>query len=326
MGGETWVFFVGALVGGMVLLFLLGRRDERRVRKDWELVLTPKGQRIYTSMQSQFKTDLELMNATYDEAVAFRELGSTEDAKDLLDAGFRIIEHFAPSMEWNQGEDGWAQIARAGATAAEAGDFNGAKATCKRCHKKWRGEFRDNENFRRRPLPELPAKRLDALRQRFVGDRHPAPHFVEELVLWYELAAVPHEQRERVEVARVDLHRSPAVHQPPFPRVQHEALERERRRHFQQNLTTCSCLPGAQGRKTLGTQSCMEVGIWQAMRTRLKGHEFPGGSLDGRFRSCSSRSRGSRISPGPPAISSSPRQRHLRAWRRPRPTTINPQG
>jgi hypothetical protein len=95
---DTWIFFAGALVGGLVLLFLLGRRDERRVRKDWELVLTPKGQRIYTSMESQLKTDLELVNATYDEAASFRELGSIDDAKDLLDAGFRIIEHFAPNL------------------------------------------------------------------------------------------------------------------------------------------------------------------------------------------------------------------------------------
>ena len=98
MGPDTWFFFAGALVGGLLLLFLLGRRDERRVRKDWELVLTPKGQRIYTSMESQLKTDLELMNATYDEAASFRELGSMDDAKDLLDAGFRIIEHFAPNL------------------------------------------------------------------------------------------------------------------------------------------------------------------------------------------------------------------------------------
>ena len=95
---DTWVFFIGAVVGGLVLLILLGRRDERRVRKDWELVLTPKGQRIYTSMDAQFKTELELMNATYDEAVSLRELGSVEEAKDLLDAGFRIIEHFAPNL------------------------------------------------------------------------------------------------------------------------------------------------------------------------------------------------------------------------------------
>ena len=71
-----------------MLLFLLGRRDERRVRKDWELVLTPKGERVYTSMESQLQTDLELMNVTYEEAASLRELGSMEDAKDLLDAGF----------------------------------------------------------------------------------------------------------------------------------------------------------------------------------------------------------------------------------------------
>ena len=98
MGPDSWFFFAGALVGGLLLLVLLGRRDERRVRKDWELVLTPKGQRIYASMESQLRTDLELMNATYDEAASFRELGSMDDAKDLLDAGFRIIEHFAPNL------------------------------------------------------------------------------------------------------------------------------------------------------------------------------------------------------------------------------------
>jgi hypothetical protein len=98
MPADTWFVFAGAVLGGLVVLFLLGRRDERRVRKDWELVLTPKGHRIHASMETQFTTDLELMNATYDEAAAFRELGSMEDAKDLLDAGFRIIEHFAPNL------------------------------------------------------------------------------------------------------------------------------------------------------------------------------------------------------------------------------------
>jgi hypothetical protein len=98
MPADTWLVFAGAVVGGLVVLFLLGRRNETLVRRDWELVLTPKGRRIYSSMETQFKTDLELMNATYDEAVAFRELGSVEDAKDLLDAGFRIIEHFAPNL------------------------------------------------------------------------------------------------------------------------------------------------------------------------------------------------------------------------------------
>ena len=98
MDAAGWIFFAGAVLGGLALLFLLGRRDERRVGKDWELVLTPKGQRIYGSMETQLKTDLELMNTTYEEAASLRELGSVEDAKDLLDAGFRIIEHFAPNL------------------------------------------------------------------------------------------------------------------------------------------------------------------------------------------------------------------------------------
>lgn len=98
MPTDTWLVFGGAVLGGLAVLFLLGRRNESHVRRDWELVLTPKGRRMYTSMETQFKTDLELMNATYDEAVSFRELGSLEDAKDLLDAGFRIIEHFAPNL------------------------------------------------------------------------------------------------------------------------------------------------------------------------------------------------------------------------------------
>jgi hypothetical protein len=98
MPAETWFVFAVALVGGLVVLFLLGRRNESHVRRDWELVLTPKGRRIYSSMETQFHTDLELMNATYDEAVSFKELGSLEDAKDLLDAGFKIIEHFAPNL------------------------------------------------------------------------------------------------------------------------------------------------------------------------------------------------------------------------------------
>ena len=98
MPADNWLVFAGAVLGGLAVLFLLGRRNESHVRKDWELVLTPKGRRIYTSMETQFKTDLELMNATYDEAASFRELGSMEDARDLLDAGFKVIEHFAPNL------------------------------------------------------------------------------------------------------------------------------------------------------------------------------------------------------------------------------------
>lgn len=98
MPAGTWLVFAGALIGGLAVLFLLGRRNEGRVQKDWELVLTPKGRLVYGSLERRFKSDLDLMNATYDEAVSLRELGSVQEAKELLDAGFRVIEHFAPNL------------------------------------------------------------------------------------------------------------------------------------------------------------------------------------------------------------------------------------
>ena len=56
-------------------------------------------------------------------------------------------------------------------------------------------------------VAELPSQRLDALGQRLVGDRHAAPHLVEEAVLRDEPARLAHQQRQRVEIAGVELHR-----------------------------------------------------------------------------------------------------------------------
>ena len=58
MIADTWLVVAGAVSGGLVVLFLLGRRNESEVRRDWELVLTPKGRRVYSSMESQLKGDL----------------------------------------------------------------------------------------------------------------------------------------------------------------------------------------------------------------------------------------------------------------------------
>ena len=39
-----WLLGLSAL-SGLVVLFLFGRRNERAVNRDWDLLLTPKGQR-----------------------------------------------------------------------------------------------------------------------------------------------------------------------------------------------------------------------------------------------------------------------------------------
>ena len=92
-----WMIGVSA-VSGLVVLFVFGRRNERAVRRDWELLLTPKGERLYHSIEGRVQSQLELADLTYDEAFTIRELGSLDEARQLLDAGFRVIEQFAPSM------------------------------------------------------------------------------------------------------------------------------------------------------------------------------------------------------------------------------------
>ena len=76
-------------------------------------------------------------------------------------------------------------------------------------------------------VAELPAKRLDALGQRFVGHRNAAPHFVEETVLRHQFARLADQQPERVEIARIELHRRIVAPQLAVARVEREAVEAE---------------------------------------------------------------------------------------------------
>ena len=91
-----WIVF--SALGGLLILFFFGRRDERKVRRDWEFLLTPKGEKLYRSIEGRVSSEMDLANLTYDEAFTVRELGSLEEAKHLLDVGYKVIEQFSPSM------------------------------------------------------------------------------------------------------------------------------------------------------------------------------------------------------------------------------------
>ena len=56
-----------------------------------------------------------------------------------------------PDPAWNQGDNGWATIANDGATKARAGDFAGARASCKRCHTAWQDRYRQEHRMRAVP-------------------------------------------------------------------------------------------------------------------------------------------------------------------------------
>jgi hypothetical protein len=93
-----WWLITFSTLGGLVVLFLLGRRNEKAVRRDWELLLTPRGEKLYKSIAGRVQTQLELADMTYDEAFSVHQLGSVEEAKHLLDVGFKVIEKFSPTM------------------------------------------------------------------------------------------------------------------------------------------------------------------------------------------------------------------------------------
>ena len=87
-----------ALVSSAIVLYLLGHRNERQVRRDWELLLTPKGERLYRSIEGRVHNEMALAAIAYDEAFTVRELGSLDESKQLLDVGYKVIEKFSPNM------------------------------------------------------------------------------------------------------------------------------------------------------------------------------------------------------------------------------------
>ncbi len=93
-----WWMIGGSVLSCFVVLFLFGRRNERAVRRDWQLLLTPKGEDVYRTIEGRVQNEMALANLTYEEAFSFRELGSVEEAKHLLDVGYRVIERFSPNM------------------------------------------------------------------------------------------------------------------------------------------------------------------------------------------------------------------------------------
>ena len=72
-----------------------------------------------------------------------------KDAKALA-AAFEKSVGFVPDPKWNDGENGWEKVAKAGAAAANGGDIAAAKKECKTCHKAWRDKYK--KEFRMKPV------------------------------------------------------------------------------------------------------------------------------------------------------------------------------
>jgi hypothetical protein len=94
----VWWMIGASVLSCFIVLYLFGRRNERAVRRDWQLLLTPRGEDVYRTIEGRVQSEMALANLTYEEAFSFRQLGSVDEARDLLDVGYRVIERFNPSM------------------------------------------------------------------------------------------------------------------------------------------------------------------------------------------------------------------------------------
>ena len=53
-----WVTIAGAVVSCLLVLLLIGRRNERLVRRDWEMLLTPRGEKVYGAIEGKVRTEI----------------------------------------------------------------------------------------------------------------------------------------------------------------------------------------------------------------------------------------------------------------------------
>lgn len=95
-----WFFFVfGAAFSLLGLVLVLdGLRRERALARDWQLILTPRGEASFRRLEKQVQDELGLADLTYHEAAEARERGDVAQAMHLMDCGCELIEAFAPRM------------------------------------------------------------------------------------------------------------------------------------------------------------------------------------------------------------------------------------
>ena len=92
------LIFVTILLISFLILFLLGKRDEHKTRKKWKKFQEFSESAGFKDMKKLVDSNLEAIDFAYGEANEFKQLGSIEEAKKLLDVGCKIITQFTPSL------------------------------------------------------------------------------------------------------------------------------------------------------------------------------------------------------------------------------------
>jgi hypothetical protein len=93
-----WLMLAPVALVLIGVLVLDGRRRERAIARDWELVLTPRGQRRLDRVQAFVNDQLALVGITHERAKEARAAGDMAQAYRLVDVGCLMIGSYAPRM------------------------------------------------------------------------------------------------------------------------------------------------------------------------------------------------------------------------------------
>lgn len=83
---------------GWIILFLLGRRNERKVRSEWHSLLSPRGQTVFESTRNEIESHSLMLDVAMNEALSVKQLGDIDEAIRFLNIGGEIIERFTPNL------------------------------------------------------------------------------------------------------------------------------------------------------------------------------------------------------------------------------------
>jgi hypothetical protein len=92
------LFIAFTLFGGLAFLVMMGRLDETRTLREWEMALTPEGKTVFTTVANQVRHERGMADQSYDRAVEARDLGSREEAARFLRAGASVVESCSATL------------------------------------------------------------------------------------------------------------------------------------------------------------------------------------------------------------------------------------
>ena len=89
---------LGLLLLGWIVLVILARRNEKRVRSDWQTLLSPASEKIFRHARVEIETNTTMVEVAVQEALAIKRLGDFDEAVRFLNIGSEVIERFTPNL------------------------------------------------------------------------------------------------------------------------------------------------------------------------------------------------------------------------------------